>query len=111
MFERKPPTARNAPTGVNGPFADEDLTEFSWDDLIARLGASQDLRASLAHVPATARASFDAQAAEHLANRRGIADRGGKYPVNPVALANGKAGSGKDGSSADSAWPTVRGIK
>lgn len=110
MFEGKISTALHAPLGTHGQFADEELTAFSWSDLVARLCAAQELRAALAHVPAAARASFDALTAEHLANRREFGLHSGKRGVNLALSGNGKADGGKDGSSADSAFPTVRGI-
>lgn len=110
MFEGKPPIAANALSSAFGPFADEELFAFSWDDLVARLSASQDLRAALAHVPSAARASFDAQAAQRLANRRSFADCSGKHGVNLAPSGNGKGNGARDSAGADRAWPTVRGI-
>lgn len=110
MFEAKPPTALHAQHCAPQTFSDEELVAFSWDDLIARLSAAQDLRAALAHVPDMARASFDSLAAQHLANRRAFALPGSKPDVNLVASGNGKEGGAKDGAWADSARPSVRGI-
>jgi len=110
MFEAKPPIAHHARGSAHGTFADEDLIAFSWDDLVARLNASQELRDALSHIPSAARASFDAQAADRLANRRKNTQYNSKQTVNPVASVNGRATGSKDSSRADSAWPTVRGI-
>jgi hypothetical protein len=110
MFEGKPPQIPHSLPDAADCFADEELTKFSWGDLVARLSAERELRAALAPVPSAARASFDDMAARHLANRRPAAACESKSPVNPVASGNGKCRDAKDGSSVDSAWPTVRGI-
>lgn len=110
MYEGKIATAFLAPLSAHGTFADEELTAFSWSDLVARLCAVQELRGALAHVPAAARASFDAMAAEHLANRREFAPHSGKPRVNLPLSGNGKEDSAKDGACADSAQPARRGI-
>ncbi len=110
MFEGKISTALHAPQAAHGTFADEELMAFSWSDLVTRLCAVQELRTALAHVPSAARASFDAMAAEHLANRREFAAHSGKPVVNLPLSGNGKEDSAKDGANADSAQPALRGI-
>ena len=110
MFESKPSHPHHAFPHAPGYFADESLTAFSWTDLIARLCATQDLRRTLAQIPATARASFDSMTAEHLANRRAFAFHESKPGVNLAPSVNGKGVRAKDGSSATSAQSALRGI-
>ena len=110
MFESKPSHPHHAFPHAPGYFADESLTAFSWTDLIARLCATQDLRRTLAQIPATARASFDSMTAEHLANRRVFAHHEEKQSVNLAPSVNGKELSAKDGSGAKPAHSALRGI-
>jgi hypothetical protein len=76
MFEGKPPrTAEALP--LEEPHDGESLRPLSWDDLVARLSASRDLRASLGGVPHDSDASFDACSARCIA-----AHHNGKHGVN-----------------------------
>lgn len=110
MFEGKPLTAHHALHADGHNFADEGLTAFSWDDLIARLCAAQDLRAALQPLPEQARASFDSLAAQLKANGRNFAAYESKSSVNPVASVKSKGDGARDGSWADEAQSTFRGI-
>jgi len=110
MFEGKPPIALHALPGAMGQYADEELVAFSWGDLIARLGAVQDLRVALAKVPDTARASFDSLTAQRLANRPVFSLDQSKPGVNLAPSGNVKGADAKDGSSAASAQSDFRGI-
>ena len=87
MFEGKPPrTAEAFP--LEEQQAGEALRPLSWDDLVARLSAARDLRASLD--PASGpHASFDAGSARRIA-----AHHNGKHPVNPDDSSNGKGTRG-----------------
>jgi len=108
MFESKPSLSHALPC-AHGQFADEALTAFSWSDLISRLCATQDLRLALSQIPGSARASFDAMAAEHLANRHVFARHESKRDVNLAPSGNGKGGGAKDGSGATPAQSALRG--
>ena len=76
MFEGKLPRPAEAHALENGPDGDV-LRELSWSDLVARLAASRDLRASFAGVATPADASFDADSARRIA-----AHHNGKPAVN-----------------------------
>jgi hypothetical protein len=110
MFESKPSHPHYAMSGSPGHFSDEDLTAFSWSDLIARLCATQELRLALARLPAAARASFDSMAAEHLAKRRAFVLHEGKPRVNLAPSVNGKGAGAKGGPGAAPAQSAHRGI-
>ena len=76
MYEGKLPNsaeARPLEAGLDG----EVLRELNWHDLVARLAASRDLRASFAGVHQPADASFDAGCARRIA-----AHHNGKHAVN-----------------------------
>lgn len=121
MFEGKPLVAHYAHDSASARYADDELIAFDWGDLVARLSAGRELRAALAHVPTTARASFDALAAEHLVVQRktlasasqaespdtGVA---GKYGVNLVASGNGKDRHANEALDADDVQSVPRGI-
>jgi hypothetical protein len=109
MFEVKISTPLHAHHGVHVPFADEDLTAFSWTDLVSRLCAARELRTALAHVPGAARASFDAMAAEIITNRSESASCSGKPLVNLAPSGNCKVDGAKDAACADSAPSPDRG--
>ena len=84
MFEGKLPTPVEAlPLGElqDG----EVLRSLSWSDLVARLSAARDLRASLEG----SEASFDAGSARRIA-----AHHNGKSSINPDDLGNGKGPEG-----------------
>ena len=84
MFEGKLPTPVEAlPLGElqDG----EVLRPLSWSDLVARLSAARDLRASLEG----SEASFDAGSARRIA-----AHHNGKSSINPDDLGNGKGPEG-----------------
>ena len=76
MFEGKLPTPAEAlPLGE--PQDGESLRPLSWGDLVARLSAARELRASFAGRPAGSDASFDAGSARCIA-----AHHNGKHGVN-----------------------------
>ncbi len=113
MFEGKPPFSTIAPESdahLPGQYGDEQLLAFSWHDLLAKLNAARDLRAVLAHVPETARASFDAIAAQHLTARTDRQDISGKQAVNPVVSANSKDDGATEDTCADGARSAIRGV-
>ena len=88
MFEGKPPRAADA-LPLEEPQQGESLRPLSWGDLVARLSAARDLRASLGGEPAVCDASFDAGSARRIA-----AHHNGKHAVNLDDLANGKGTHG-----------------
>ena len=76
MFEGKLPTPAEAlPLGE--PQDGEALRLLSWADLVARLSAARELRASFAGRAAGSDASFDASSARRIA-----AHHNGKHGVN-----------------------------
>jgi hypothetical protein len=91
MFEGKPPRAVDA-----SPFQDqpdgEVLRALSWSDLVARLAAARDLRASFARAGELSEASFDAGSARRIA-----AHHNGKHSINLDDSSNGKGPRGKAG--------------
>jgi hypothetical protein len=88
MFEGKPPRLGDAgPLEELGPEGDA-LRPLSWGELVSRLSAARDLRASLP--PASAgEGSFDASCARRIA-----AHHNGNLVVNPADSSNGKAPQG-----------------
>ena len=88
MFEGKPPRADEA-LPLEDAQDGETLRSLSWTDLVARLSAARDLRASYQGAGETAEGSFDAGSA-----RRVAAHHNGKHPVNLDDLANGKGPAG-----------------
>ena len=88
MFEGKLPIAAEAlPYGE--PQDGDALRLLSWADLVARLSAARELRASFAGRPAGSDASFDAGSARRIA-----AHHNGKHGVN---LEDSSYGKGPDG--------------
>jgi hypothetical protein len=84
MFEGKPP--KNAEGhAIEGQRDGESLRPLSWGDLVARLTAARDLRASLADRVTLSDASFDASSARCVA-----AHHNGKHLVNPEDSGSGK---------------------
>jgi hypothetical protein len=88
MFEGKPPKAADALPSEE-PQDGESLRPLSWTDLVARLTAARDLRASYHGAGEAAEGSFDASSA-----RRVAAHHNGKHPVNLDDLGNGKGPTG-----------------
>lgn len=88
MFEGKPPRIAEA-LPLEEQQAGEALRPLSWDDLVARLSAARDLRASLGGSASVPRASFDAGSARRIA-----AHHNGKHPVNLDDSGNGKGTEG-----------------
>jgi hypothetical protein len=90
MFEGKPPRLGDAgPLEERAPESDA-LRPLSWGELVSRLSAARDLRASLP--PGSARegeGSFDASCARRIA-----AHHNGNLAVNPADSSNGKAPQG-----------------
>ena len=84
MFEGKPPATADA-YRLEEPQEGESLRPLSWSDLVARLSAARDLRASLEG----SEASFDAGSARRIA-----AHHNGKSSINPDDLGNGKGPEG-----------------
>jgi len=87
MFEGKPPRTADA-LPLEEPQEGESLRPLSWTDLVARLSAVRDMRASLEGRPASD-ASFDASSARCVA-----ALHNGKHGVNPEDSSNGKSPHG-----------------
>ena len=67
----------------------DSLRPLSWTDLVARLSAARELRASYQSAGEAAEGSFDAGSA-----RRVAAHHNGKHPVNLDDLGNGKGPAG-----------------
>ena len=88
MFEGKPPRTADA-LPLEEPQHGDSLRPLSWGDLVARLSAARDLRASYQGAGETAEGSFDASSA-----RRVAAHHNGKHPVNLDDLSNGKGPEG-----------------
>ena len=76
MFEGKPPRAAEA-LPLEEAQEGEALRPLSWSDLVARLSAARELRASFSGRAAGSEASFDAGSA-----RRVAAHHNGKHGVN-----------------------------
>ena len=76
MFEGKPPRTADA-LPLEEPQDGGSLRPLSWTDLVARLSAGRDMRASLEGRPSASDASFDASSARCVA-----ALHNGKHPVN-----------------------------
>jgi hypothetical protein len=104
MFEAKPFDA-----GAFTPFESDDaghrLRPVNWSDLVARLDAARDLRASLLSHDGEGEASFDPGSAQHIAAlcecKRGI---------NLADLVNGKADEAISGATNESAAGNDPGI-
>ena len=88
MFEGKPPSTADA-LPLSEPQDGESLRPLSWADLVARLSAVRDMRASLEGRPAVSDASFDASSARCVA-----ALHNGKHAVNPEDSSYGKGPQG-----------------
>jgi hypothetical protein len=99
MFEGKPP--RIAESALFDEQSESDvLRTLSWNDLVARLAAARDLRASFAGAGELSDASFDAGSARRIA-----AHHNGKHSINLDDSSNGKGPRGKAGR-ADQGPPT-----
>lgn len=110
MFEGKPPFAPEAHSAIAGETAADALCELSWTDLVAKLAAARDLRASLATAEDTTLASFDAESARHLAlHHEPMRHEEYERSVNPDDLGNGKGACGKATEGADRKQPAIRG--
>ena len=88
MFEGKPPRTADA-LPLEEPQDGGSLRPLSWTDLVARLSAGRDMRASLEGRPSASDASFDASSARCVA-----ALHNGKHGVNPEDSSNGKGPHG-----------------
>ncbi len=88
MFEGKLPKPAEA-TPLGEPHDGESLRPLSWSDLVARLSAARELRASFAGRAAGSDASFDAGSARRIA-----AHHNGKHGINLDDLSNGKGPEG-----------------
>jgi len=88
MFEGKPPRVDEA--SLFDEQADGNvLRTLSWNDLVARLSAARDLRASYAGAGELSDASFDAGSARRIA-----AHHNGKHSINLDDSSNGKGPQG-----------------
>ena len=88
MFEGKPPSLAEAQESAD-PQEHEPLRPMQWNDLVARLEAVRDLRASLSGGAHPNDGSFDADSARCIA-----AHHNGKHAVNLDELANRKVHAG-----------------
>jgi hypothetical protein len=88
MFEGKPPRTADALPLEERQDGDS-LRPLSWGDLVARLSAARELRASFGGRAADSDASFDASSARCVA-----ALHNGKHPVN---LEDSSYGKGPEG--------------
>ena len=88
MFEGKLPQPAEAGPLETGPDG-ESLRPLHWDDLVARLAAARDLRASFGGPDEAADASFHAGSARRIAARHN-----GKHAVNPDDSSYRKAPQG-----------------
>jgi|SRR5690606_27725167 len=88
MFEGKQ-SGLDPLTHAEGARAGDGLRAVKWPDLVARLDAARDLRATLRTYECEGEASFDPGSARHIA---ALCD--GKPGVNLDDLVNGKAGGG-----------------
>ena len=89
MFEGKPLRPGDARPLDTEPWEGEVLRPLSWSELVARLSAARDLRASFAPGGEGGEASFDAGSARRIA-----AHHNGKHDVNLDVSGNGKAAAG-----------------
>ena len=88
MFEAKPPSpATYAPSEFQD--SSRSLHPVRWPDLVAKLDAARDLRASLLAHAGEGEASFDAHCAQHIA-----ALCEGKRGINLDDLVDGKGTGG-----------------
>lgn len=88
MFEGKPPIPAEAQEFAD-PQEPEPLRPLRWSDLVARLEAVRDLRASYSGNARAYDGSFDASSARRIA-----AHHNGKHVVNLDDLANRKVHAG-----------------
>ena len=88
MFEGKPPRIAEA-LPLEEPQDGESLRPLNWSDLVARLTAARDLRASFSGRAAGSDASFDASSARCIA-----AHHNGKHAVNLEDSSYGKGTQG-----------------
>ena len=93
MFEGKPPLPGEARM-LDEPLGSECLRPLQWSDLVARLAAARELRASFGGMRELGEASFDAGCA-----RRVAAHHNGKYAINLDDLGNGKVPGGMAGQA------------
>jgi hypothetical protein len=89
MFEGKSLRPGDARPLDAEPWDDEVLRPLSWSELVARLSAARDLRASFEVRGEGGEASFDAGSARRIA-----AHHNGKHDVNLDVSGNGKAAAG-----------------
>lgn len=95
MFEGKPPHPRDARALDGEPRDIDALRPLSWGDLVARLSAARDVRASYDGVGEAGEASFDAGSARRIA-----AHHNGKQDVNHDVSGNGKGHAGTASAAA-----------
>jgi hypothetical protein len=89
MFEGKSLRPGDARPLDAEPWEDDVLRPLSWSELVARLSAARDLRASFETGDEGGEASFDAGSARRIA-----AHHNGKHGVNLDVSGNGKAAAG-----------------
>ncbi len=90
MFEGKPLRPGDSRALDPESWEDEVLRPLSWSELVARLSAARDLRASFAAGGDCGDASFDAGSARRIA-----AHHNGKLDVNLDVSGNGKTAAGR----------------
>ena len=101
MFEGKPPKSAEG-HAAEGQRESETLRRLSWGELVARLAAARDLRASLTGRVSRSDASFDASSARCIA-----AHHNGKHIVNPDVSGSGK---GPEGNADPAVHDAARGV-
>jgi hypothetical protein len=90
MFEGKLPNAGGAQALDRAGSVQDSLRAVSWTDLVARFDAARELRAELGSGETAGGASFDPDAARHIAELSENTE-----DINFDALANGKTAGGK----------------
>jgi hypothetical protein len=98
MFEGKPPRPGEICPLSDSERGGEMLRPLSWNDLVARLSAARELRASLAPDHGGGEGSFDAGSARRIA-----AHHNGKPGVNLEDSSNGKTMAGTANGAVDGA--------
>ena len=96
MFEAKP-SGPGAFTPFESGGAGHHLRPVNWSDLVAKLDAARDLRASLLGQEGEGEGSFDPGSAQHIAALCGC-----KQGVNLADLVNGKADEAMSGAGNES---------
>lgn len=96
MFEGKAPNPPKAQNGAALAHGGEELRALEWGDLVARLAAARELRASLVAAGEYGLASFDGDLARKLAADHSENEPDHEHRVNFEDSANGKGDGGKD---------------